>query len=201
MTTGYTDGRRARGQQRYQLVLDAALELVARDGLPALTTRALAAAAGVSLASITYHFPTRAELVYSTCEEAVRRDIASTREMLGELRRDFDLRTASPADLADRWLLMSMAPTRRIMSVFSLYLEVVRQPDLAPLVVRWNDETLELVVATLTEAGAPQPIAAARVLSAALDGLRLPMVALPDYTLTRADHDDVELLFGWALGR
>ncbi|MFJ9363524.1 TetR/AcrR family transcriptional regulator [Nocardia sp. NPDC101769] len=201
MTTGYTDGRRARGQQRYQLVLDAALDLVSRDGLPALTTRALATAAGVSLASITYHFPTRADLVYSTCAEAVRRDIASTRAILDELRRDFDLRTASPAELADRWLQVSMAPDRRMMSVFSLYLEVVRQPDLAPLVVQWDNETRDLVAAALTEAGAVQPISAAKVLCAALDGLRLPLVAFPDATPTRADRDDLALLFSWALGR
>lgn len=196
-----TDGRRARGQQRYQLVLDSALDLVQRQGLPALTTRALASAAGVSLASITYHFPTRADLIHATCSEAARRDLAATADILNALRAEVDLRTVTPAELADRWLDVLFAPDGRIMSVFSLYLEVSRQPELAAVADDWSAHTVAALATALTEAGAPQPHTAAALLASTLDGLRLPLLARPSAVATPEDRDELTLLFTWVLQR
>lgn len=52
-----SDGRIARGETRRRLLLDAAVQVIARDGMGSLTHRAVAAQAQVSLASTTYHFP------------------------------------------------------------------------------------------------------------------------------------------------
>ncbi|RMI29884.1 TetR/AcrR family transcriptional regulator [Nocardia stercoris] len=201
MTSTETDGRRIRGQQRYALVLDAAVELVQRDGLPALTTRALAAAAHVSLASITYHFPTRADLVLATCTEAARRDIAATHDILDRLRTVLDPATVTPTQLADAWLHELTAPGGRIMSVFTLYLEVARQPELAAVAAAWSAGTRDALAAMLTEFGVAQPLSAAAVLGSALDGLRLPLLAHPDTAPTAQDRADLILLFSWVLGR
>lgn len=51
------DRRRARGADRRRAILTAACAVVARAGAGALTHRAVAQEAGVSLASTTYHFP------------------------------------------------------------------------------------------------------------------------------------------------
>lgn len=51
-----TDGRRARGAVRRARLLDAAVRVVAGSGFAALTHRAVAEAAGVSLASVTHHY-------------------------------------------------------------------------------------------------------------------------------------------------
>jgi prepilin-type processing-associated H-X9-DG protein len=51
------DQRRARGDQRRLRILEAACAVVAGAGAGALTHRAVAAQAEVSLASVSYHFP------------------------------------------------------------------------------------------------------------------------------------------------
>jgi DNA-binding transcriptional regulator YbjK len=55
--TGVSDGRLQRGRARRELLLDAAVAVIASQGASELTHRAAAAEAGVSLASVTYHFP------------------------------------------------------------------------------------------------------------------------------------------------
>ena len=52
-----SDGRLQRGRARRELLLDAAVAVIASQGASQLTHRAVAAEAGVSLASVTYHFP------------------------------------------------------------------------------------------------------------------------------------------------
>jgi TetR/AcrR family transcriptional regulator, regulator of biofilm formation and stress response len=51
------DGRRERGRARRELLLDAAVAVIASAGAGQLTHRAVASEADVSLASVTYHFP------------------------------------------------------------------------------------------------------------------------------------------------
>ncbi len=51
------DGRRERGRVRRELLLDAAVSVIAGRGASELTHRSVAAEARVSLASVTYHFP------------------------------------------------------------------------------------------------------------------------------------------------
>lgn len=67
-------GRRslsARGAARRAALLDAAVSVVAVDGSSGLTHRAVAAAAQVSLASVTYHFDSIEELRRATFERAL----------------------------------------------------------------------------------------------------------------------------------
>jgi AcrR family transcriptional regulator len=52
-----TDGRRRRGDASRRVLLDAASRVIVEDGVGALTHRAVAEAAGVSLARVSYHFP------------------------------------------------------------------------------------------------------------------------------------------------
>lgn len=52
-----TDGRRQRGDASRRAILDAASHVIADAGVAALTHRAVAEAAGVPLARVSYHFP------------------------------------------------------------------------------------------------------------------------------------------------
>lgn len=56
-TPAAADGRRRRGVASRHGILDAASRLIADVGVGALTHRAVAQAAGVPLARVTYHFP------------------------------------------------------------------------------------------------------------------------------------------------
>lgn len=51
------DGRRQRGDASRRALLDAATRVIVDDGVGALTYRAVAQAAGVPLARVSYHFP------------------------------------------------------------------------------------------------------------------------------------------------
>lgn len=79
-----TDGRLERGVQTRQRILDAAIELIAEGGVAAATQRAVAARAEVSLASITYHFPSARDLIIA----AMRRASGLAVVWLAEKERD-----------------------------------------------------------------------------------------------------------------
>lgn len=64
------DGRLARGERTRAALLDSAMRIIADEGVAAATQRSVAAAAGASLASTTYHFGTRDELLAATMEHA-----------------------------------------------------------------------------------------------------------------------------------
>lgn len=57
------DGRRRRGETSRRVILDAASDLITRDGVGGLTHRAVAEQAGVPLARVGYHFPTIDDLM------------------------------------------------------------------------------------------------------------------------------------------
>ncbi|MFI5782832.1 TetR/AcrR family transcriptional regulator [Nocardia sp. NPDC051570] len=197
----HSDGRRVRGQQRYELLLDTALDLVRRNGLPALTIRAVATAAGVSLASITYHFATRDDLIAATCAEAMRRDVSDTQRFIDTLRAETTPGSVTAEELADRCLAQIYDADGWALIMLSLYLECVRRPELAALAEQWNRELLDLTTAALTELGASQPRPTAELLLATLDGLRLPALAQQTSIPHRPGHDSLTLLFSWILDR
>lgn len=61
-----------RGQQRRRAILHAAIQVVAQSGAGSLTHRSTAAEAGVSLASVTYHFPGISDLRKATLTHAAQ---------------------------------------------------------------------------------------------------------------------------------
>jgi AcrR family transcriptional regulator len=64
------DGRLARGERTRTALLESAMRIIADEGVAAATQRSVAAAAGASLASTTYHFGTRDELLAATMRHA-----------------------------------------------------------------------------------------------------------------------------------
>lgn len=57
-------------------IADAAIGIVAREGLDALSIRKVADAVGVAIGSVQHHFPTRAELVLGVLNRTVERQTA-----------------------------------------------------------------------------------------------------------------------------
>lgn len=87
-----TDGRRARGVDKRELILDGAAGLIGRVGYAAATTRAVAAAADVPLSLVHYHFGSRAGLLTAVLERENDRLLERQRELF-----------AGDGSLADRW--------------------------------------------------------------------------------------------------
>ncbi|MEO5634253.1 TetR/AcrR family transcriptional regulator [Gaiella sp.] len=91
-TEGRTDGRRARGVDKRESILDAAANLIGRVGYAAASTRAVAGAADVPLSLVHYHFGSRAGLLTAVLERENDRLLERQRELF-----------SGDGTLADRW--------------------------------------------------------------------------------------------------
>ena len=86
--------RRSTGERRL-LLIQATLELIAEGGVDAVSHRAVAERAGVSLGSTTYWFASRQQMLHDALEYFARTEIAALRERLGPvLERRLSLQSA-----------------------------------------------------------------------------------------------------------
>lgn len=153
----------ARGEQRRSVILQAAVGVVARGGVGALTHRATAGAAEVSLASVTYHFPGIGDLRRATLARAAE---VVGREFAGSLDCGAD-RDAAVAALVDRWRQVGLAHRVEFRALFALLAEALHDPELHGQV----DALLAAPTAMLVERGCPDDLAEGVV--GALVGLAL----------------------------
>lgn len=163
--------RPLRGEARRGLIAEAALRLVASEGPAAVTHRRVAAEAGLPLASTTYWFKDKTEVLVSAYELAEERDMARVRSLA-------DACAAVPASdlgLALTDLVTGELTEHRaaLMASYALWLESARVPELRAVERSWCDAYLEVMASLLRTAGLPDPEVAARLLIAALDGLML----------------------------
>jgi DNA-binding transcriptional regulator YbjK len=139
---GPVDGRRARGQARSQVITEATLAVVSEQGLAGLTHRAVAARAGVSLASTTYHFPTVNDLVRAALNEASRRVLADQRD----LHVGINQQGQDPAEACADLILHQIGPQRSVTLVqLEMLLLAVRTPELRPVVQAWRHGLIDLL--------------------------------------------------------
>ena len=75
------DGRRRRGNRRRRALLDATLQVIGRDGLAAVTQRAVAAEAGLPPSALYYYFPTLDDLVTAALVDVNDRCLAELRTL------------------------------------------------------------------------------------------------------------------------
>jgi AcrR family transcriptional regulator len=68
-TTEPTDGRLMRGNESRRALLEAASRVIVEDGVDALTHRAVAEAAGVPLARVSYHYPKVEDLMVAAATQ------------------------------------------------------------------------------------------------------------------------------------
>lgn len=150
---------------RRDRIVDAAYELMRRDGLHTLTHRRIAAHAGVPLGSTTYYFGDLDELVLA----AVRRSVAEGRERLREwsaaLGPDADARQVCRA-LAEMSVEHVTTAAARTVLDYELYVAGLRRENLRVESEAW----IGLLRAALAE---HLDAATADALTAAADGLVL----------------------------
>jgi len=165
---------------RADRILEAALRVISRSGVDAATHRAVAAEAGVPLASTTYHFASKAELVRDALERVIERSIAAVERAAAPPLPD------APAALIERLVDLVRALEAEdqapMTAQYELMLEAGRRPGLRPLAVRWNDAYMEAMERLALAAGLPDPALAADTLTDLIDGALLNQIALP--------HDD-----------
>ena len=93
-------------------ILDGATRVLAEAGVPGLTHRAVAHAAGVSLAATTYHFDTKAQIVEETSRALLAAYLAAFRRMEARIRTGGETRLASLDDLVRRVVLNAVGRDR-----------------------------------------------------------------------------------------
>ncbi|WP_069172193.1 TetR/AcrR family transcriptional regulator [Streptomyces griseus] len=158
MARRYDPGRRER-------IIDAALRVVAREGIAGLSHRTVAAEADVPLGSTTYHFASLDELLVAAlrrCNENFARTVRESDcladpgvPLAGGLTR-----------LLEEWFAGGRGPAEL---EYELYLAALRRPALRAVAAEWADD-LGALLASRTDP------ATARALVALLDGISLQVL-------------------------
>lgn len=165
--------------RRLQL-LDVTIDLIARDGIDAVTHRRVAELAGVPLGSTTYYFSSREDMLVQALEcfgqqEAAALTHALERRSAGRLtsRRCTDavLAIVAPQTSANR---------SRAVAQFALLTEAARRPALSAVVREWNQVWLTALAGFFDELGAADAQLQARSTLALIDGLLISQLAAPE---------------------
>ncbi|MCX5205433.1 TetR family transcriptional regulator [Streptomyces sp. NBC_00237] len=175
-------GRLPAAQRRRQLV-EAAIRVMARDGVAKTTTRSVVAEAGVSLSVFHYCFGSKQELL-----EAVMDTISehSESDVLARLTRKSTLRETIRAGLQAYWDHVLAHPGEHMLT-YELTQYALREPGYEHLARRQYERYLSAHTTVLRQLPAllgveltvPEPTAA-RYLAALTDGLTLTFLVLGD---------------------
>ncbi|SFP04949.1 regulatory protein, tetR family [Amycolatopsis arida] len=153
------------------LIGDAAIELIAREGLRGLTHRAVDRAAGLPPGSTSYYARTRLALLELAIARMLEHDDVDT-AALGDGR---------PEDLADAvagFLHESITAGRaRTLARYELALEAARRPELRAAYDRAGGRLRERAAALLRAAGSVEPDRHARLLVAWCEGVLFEAIA------------------------
>jgi TetR/AcrR family transcriptional regulator, regulator of biofilm formation and stress response len=172
---------RPRGAARREALLDAVLQVVADEGVDAVTHRRVADVAGLPLASTTYWFESKEHLLTAALERAAERDI----ERLEAFIREALEHPSDPLDLVVGAILDPTehpGPTSRslLLATYALLLEAARRPELRDATMRWTEAYWEALPPLLAAAGSRDPRSHAELILAAADGLLVTQLATGD---------------------
>jgi DNA-binding transcriptional regulator YbjK len=136
-----TDGRRRRGNRRRRALLDATLQVIGRDGLAAVSQRAVAAEAGLPPSALYYYFPTLDDLVAAALVDVNDRCLAA----LAALPDGDDALHALAVATVD-----SSRRRTEFLAELELWVLAARRDTLRGELERWN-AGLRAAVAKLTD--------------------------------------------------
>ena len=168
---------RASAVQRRQDIIEATLRVMARDGLRAVSHRAVAAEASVPLASTTYYFRDLEDLIIESFlhwSEGQRRDIEAFQvrvlALLSQTRADGTAEAL--ADAASAYVLDQVRRLRsdRVLEYAFLH-EAMRAPPLRAALERQQQGYLEFLREFHAALGSPQPELDAQITNSVLLGL------------------------------
>ena len=176
-----------RSRDRRELLLRAAVELLADGGPKAVTHRAVAARAGVPQASTTYYF----ESIQQLTDEALRLHLSERTSELQAMITEATAKGGSTEDIARVLAEMLITRSRDIaIAQFEVYMQAGRNPVLRDHVAKTLGAFEKVAETVLGFLGAREPEKAAPVFVALIDGYLLHRVARPDQV-----RQDAEGLF------
>ncbi|HMH58955.1 MAG TPA: TetR family transcriptional regulator [Galbitalea sp.] len=165
-----SDGRLARGAARRSLLLDAAIRIVADRGSGSLTHRSVAEEAHVSIASVTYHFPSIGDLRRETLEHAG----SSIGLELAGLVLAASTRVEETPQICAAFAVRLVVERRiETAAVFELIVAAAHDENLRPVVALFNDRLTDLLAPYEGDERS------ARIVGAAIQGLLIVQLASP----------------------
>jgi AcrR family transcriptional regulator len=135
-------------------ILRATFELIGREGIAALSNRRIARAAGVSLGSLTYHFPSQADLLRESLELHVGEEVARLEAIAADIRA----RCPAPEQIAAEVERHAAAAVRsEQLAELELHLLASRDPALREASRRCFAAYEGVASAALEGLGIPEP--------------------------------------------
>jgi DNA-binding transcriptional regulator YbjK len=167
-------GSRAEASERIRdAIVAATVRIVAREGVAAVTHRAVAAEAGVSLSSTTWHFAAKADILTAALRWTASHEVARIGAIADRLGgADFD--PAAWADELADWLLEQVTGEREVaVALYRLQIELLGSEEARAVHRDWGLSLQALGERVLATSLTPTPELDTRLIVAALDGLRL----------------------------
>jgi AcrR family transcriptional regulator len=173
-------------------ILASALRLIGEQGVGAVTNRAVARAAGVSLGSLTYHFPSQSDLLREALRTFVDGEIERIRAHVEQVRAG----GADPAHAAEEVekAIIEFATGPEQIANLELHLHAARDPAVRETSARSVAAYDRLATAVLTALGVAEPERHAPAVVALLYGLAVRRLATGEGAAGTADA--VRLLLG-----
>jgi AcrR family transcriptional regulator len=177
-------------------IVQATLRLIGEEGIGAVTNRAVARAAGVSLGSLTYHFPNQSDLLRESLQTFADTEIARASERAARLRG------AGPDQAADEVekAVADFAHGPEQIANLELHLHAARDPAVQATATRAIEAYDRLAAAILTTLGIPDADRHAPAVVALLYGLAVRRLATGDTSAT-GTAEALRLLLNGALPR
>ncbi|NLU65882.1 TetR family transcriptional regulator [Streptomyces sp. HNM0574] len=132
-----TDGRRARGERKRELIITATLRIVEREGVAGVTHRSVAREAEVPASSVCYYYATLDDLLVAALTEALDAYIVELRGLLGSGRDGIEA-------LAQLIAAAGGPERHRALAERELTLLASRRPALRPIATRWKDTVADV---------------------------------------------------------
>jgi AcrR family transcriptional regulator len=158
-----------------QRIMRATLQLVASDGYGGLTNRRVAAAANVSLGSLTYHFASQTELLRESLllyveeetarREEIARELARSNPSLEEVTREIEQLSSSAAEIPQQ------------IAELELHLRAARDPELREASRHCFAAHEQIAAAALTSLGVEEGERYAPTVVALMTGLAIRRLA------------------------
>lgn len=138
-------------------ILRATLDLIDRDGIGALSNRRIAEAAGVSLGSLTYHFPSQASLLRESLLLYVGEEVARIEAIADGLRARQPLPSFGDVVVEVQQTVAAGLDRTEPLAELELHLQAARDPELQEASQRCFTAYHELAAAALQALDVPDP--------------------------------------------
>jgi DNA-binding transcriptional regulator YbjK len=170
--------RRAKGVERKQAIVDAAVELIAARGPAPLSHRAAARRAGVPDSAPSYYFESIEELTL----EAFRAAIGSFVERIEALREEIGRASLTPEQAIGAYVAGAPGATRETRLQFEAYLYAVKHPEVRGEVQAAIEAMTSAAEGVIRAIGRPDLVWAAPIVVAFVDGFTIQQLVKPgDY--------------------